>query len=284
MNIGFIGLGTMGYHLAGYLSKSTHNITVYNRNENKAQKWVSEYTGSKALTISDLAKECEVIFTCVGNDDDLNEVILEVLKTARPNTIIVDHTTTSFQMAKHANNLCNKNNCSFIDAPISGGEQGAINGNVTIMAGGKDKIFTQIKPLLSFYSNSIVLMGDNGYGQLTKMVNQICIAGILQGLSEGLSLAKKANLDIDKLVNTLKNGAAGSWQLENRAKTMSKNQFDFGFKIDWMRKDLGFCLDYAKQNNLELPLTKQVDEHYELLQNQGFNLMDTSVLIKQFDN
>ena len=284
--VAFIGLGVMGYPMAGHLQRSGLNTVVYNRSLNKAQQWCEEYQGSLAPTPAEAAKDCDIVFVCVGNDDDVRSVVYGsegILAGMKQNAILVDHTTTSAELAIELANKCQQQQIHFIDAPVSGGQAGAVNGTLTIMCGGEPDIFKRIITPINSYAKQATLLGPNGQGQRCKMVNQICIAGILKGLSEAIILAEKSGLDIEQVVNVLKHGAAGSWQMENRAVTMSERKFDFGFAVDWMRKDLSICLDEAKRHNLELPLTEQVDNAYAELQTRNLGRMDTSVLIKSYD-
>lgn len=283
--VAFIGLGVMGYPMAGYLSKAGYETKVYNRTKAKADKWAAEYNGIACETPREAAEGCDIVFTCVGNDNDVRSVVYGeegLLVGLKAGAVLVDHTTTSAELAVELADACKKVGNHFIDAPVSGGQAGAENGVLTIMCGGEPNVFDHVAPVMDVYAKQITLLGENGQGQRCKMVNQICIGGILQGLSEALLLAqkKKSGLDIEQVVETLKHGAAGSWQMENRATTMAQDKFDFGFAIDWMRKDLGFCLEEAERVGLELPLTKMVDEQYAGLQREGLGRMDTSVLIK----
>jgi 3-hydroxyisobutyrate dehydrogenase len=283
LRVAFIGLGVMGYPMAGYLSKAGFETKVYNRTKSKAEKWAQEYSGVACDTPREAAEGCDIVFTCVGNDDDVRSVVYGeegLLVGLKAGAVLVDHTTTSADLAVELADACTKVGNHFIDAPVSGGQAGAENGVLTIMCGGEPKVFELVAPVMDVYAKQITLLGENGQGQRCKMVNQICIAGVLQGLSEAILLAQKSGLDIEQVVETLKHGAAGSWQMENRATTMAQDKFDFGFAIDWMRKDLGFCLDEAKRVGLELPLTQMVDEQYADLQLDGLGRMDTSVLIK----
>lgn len=284
-NVAFVGLGVMGYPMAGHISKAGFNTRVFNRTETKARKWATEYSGEFANTPAAAAKGCDVVAICVGNDDDVRSVVFGkdgVLVSMEAGAVLIDHTTTSAELALELADACSAKGVQFIDAPVSGGQAGAENGALTIMCGGDSNTFKSLSPLLNTYGKQSVLLGENGQGQRCKMVNQVCIAGILQGLSEALQLAQSSDLDVKQVVNVLKHGAAGSWQMENRAVTMSKNEFDFGFAIDWMRKDLGICLNEAKKNDLRLPMTKEVDGMYQTLQEQGFGRMDTSVLIQAY--
>ncbi|MEE3877381.1 NAD(P)-dependent oxidoreductase [Vibrio sp. YYF0003] len=281
--VAFIGLGVMGYPMAGYLSKAGYETKVYNRTKAKADQWAEEYNGVACETPAQAAEGCDIVFTCVGNDDDVRSVVYGeegLLVGLKPGAVLVDHTTTSADLAVELADACTKVGNHFIDAPVSGGQAGAENGVLTIMCGGDSNVFEQVAPAMDVYAKQITLLGENGQGQRCKMVNQICIAGVLQGLSEALLLAQQSGLDIEQVVETLKHGAAGSWQMENRAKTMAQDKFDFGFAIDWMRKDLGFCLKEAERVGLQLPLTQMVDQQYADLQLDGLGRMDTSVLIK----
>ncbi|GAB3519478.1 NAD(P)-dependent oxidoreductase [Photobacterium alginatilyticum] len=285
-HIAFIGLGTMGFPMAGHLANAGHQVTVYNRTTATAEKWAAQYDGNIALTPAEAAKDAEFIFTCVGNDEDVRQVYKAtdgILSTVKQGAILIDNTTASAEVAREIAQAASEINTAFLDAPVSGGEAGAVNGCLTVMVGGNEEVFAKAKPIIDCFAKATTLMGDVGYGQITKMANQICIAGVLQGLSEAITLAKSAGLDIEKMTDVLKHGAAGSWQLENRAVTMAEDKFDFGFAIDWMRKDLGICFEAAEKLGVDLPLAKQVDEKYGKLQERGFNRADTSVLIKQFD-
>lgn len=281
--VAFVGLGVMGYPMAGYLSKAGYSTKVFNRTKAKADTWASEYQGQACETPKQAALDADVVFVCVGNDDDVRSVVFGedgILAGLKPGAVLVDHTTTSADLAIELAAAAKENGNSFIDAPVSGGQAGAENGVLTIMCGGDQSVFDAVAPVMEVYAKQITLLGENGQGQRCKMVNQICIGGILQGLSEALLLAQKSGLDIEQVVDTLKHGAAGSWQMENRAVTMAQDKFDFGFAIDWMRKDLGFCLEEAERVGIELPLTKNVDEQYAQLQQEGLGRMDTSVLFK----
>ncbi|EPJ43090.1 MAG: 3-hydroxyisobutyrate dehydrogenase [Osedax symbiont Rs2] len=279
----FIGLGVMGYPMAAHLQSQGYQTTVYNRSSEKALKWQQQHGGAQATTPREAAAAADIVFICVGNDQDVRSVVYGedgVLAGLRSGTILVDHTTTSATLALELASACAEQATQFIDAPVSGGQAGAENGKLTVMCGGKQSSFDAAVPLMQSYAQQIQLLGDNGQGQRCKMVNQICIAGVLQGLSEALKLAQSANLSIPQVVDTLKHGAAGSWQMENRLVTMDQNSFDFGFAVDWMRKDLGICLEEAARHQLQLPLTQDVDNRYEQLQQQGMGRMDTSSLVK----
>ncbi|WGY45406.1 NAD(P)-dependent oxidoreductase [Vibrio sp. ABG19] len=279
----FIGLGVMGAPMAGHLALRGFETCVYNRNEHKAINWLECYPGRHAVTPSLAAQDADVVLVCVGNDDDVRSVVYGpsgVLGAMRPGSTLIDHTTTSAELAQELARACSKQGVHFIDAPVSGGQVGAEQGALTVMCGGEEAVFTAMKPVFDCYARQATLLGEHGQGQRCKMVNQICIAGVLKGLSEALLVADAAGLDIGQVVEVLKQGAAGSWQLENRALTMSQQRFDFGFAIDWMRKDLAICLAEAERHQLTLPLTAEVDRQYQILQQQGLGRMDTSVLIK----
>lgn len=283
VNVAFIGLGVMGFPMAGHLSQAGYCTNVFNRTESKARQWAQQFSGEFFSTPKAAATECDIVFLCVGNDDDVRSVVYGdngVLAGMEPGSVLVDHTTTSAELAEELANACQVKGIAFIDAPVSGGQAGAENGALTIMCGGEPAVFERVAPVMKSYGKQAALMGKHGQGQRSKMVNQICIAGVLKGLSEGLLLAQKAGLDVGQLVEVLKHGAAGSWQMENRAVTMSQGKFDFGFAIDWMHKDLNICLSEAKQMGIDLPLTQQVDSEYQTLQQQGLGRMDTSALFK----
>jgi 3-hydroxyisobutyrate dehydrogenase len=284
-NVAFIGLGVMGYPMAGYISKEGHKVTVYNRTAVKADKWISEHKGCKADTPAKAADGAEYVFTCVGNDNDLREVTFGdngIFKTIKKNAIYIDNTTASATIAKEIYNYSKKNNFGFLDAPVSGGQAGAENGALTVMIGGDKEIFDKAKDKIDCYSKKMKLLGGAGSGQLAKMVNQICIAGLVQGLSEGINFGMKAGLNMENVIEVISKGAAQSWQMDNRYKTMIEGKFDFGFAVDWMRKDLKIALEEAKKNNSLLPVTEIVDGYYEEIQNMGGNRLDTSSLIKRF--
>ncbi len=282
-NVSFLGLGVMGYHMAGHLSKAGYNVTVYNRTESKTDKWLQEFRGNKALTPKEAVKDSKIVFACVGNDNDIKEVCIGIngaFEGMSEETIFIDNTTASADIARFLSRKAKEHNISFLDAPVSGGEAGAVNGILTVMVGGEIGVFNQSKPYIEAFSQAVTLMGDVGAGQLTKMVNQICIAGLLQGLSEGVKFGMLSGLDIKKVVEVISKGAAGSWQMENRAETMSKDEFDFGFAIELMHKDLQICIDESNKNNANLPITKLIDSFYKKLIDQGYNRNDTSSLIK----
>ena len=281
-NVSFIGLGVMGYPMAGHLKKNNYNVTVYNRTKSKSEKWSKEYGGLIGITPGEASKNSEVVFTCVGRDDDLKDVMESsdgILENIKPNTIIVDHTTASANIARQYYDICKSKSHYFLDAPISGGQAGAENGKLSIMIGGDYDPYVNVKPVLESYGKAIELIGPSGSGQLTKMINQICIAGLVQGLSEALAFGKKSNLDMEKVLNVISKGAAQSWQMENRYKTMIDDKFDFGFAVDWMRKDLSICFEEANKINAKLPVAEIVDNYYSEVQKKGGNRWDTSSLI-----
>lgn len=278
----FIGLGVMGYPMAGHLQKAGHDVTVYNRTSAKADKWVSEFGGSSAPTPAEAAKGAEFVFSCVGNDDDLRSVMLGdggMFAGMDKGAVLIDNTTASADVARELYAAAKDQDVHFIDAPVSGGQAGAENGVLTVMCGGDQDAFDRAAPVIDAFARSCKLMGDSGAGQLTKMVNQICIAGLVQGLSEGVNFGVKAGLDMEKVLDVISKGAAGSWQMENRGSTMVQNKFDFGFAVDWMRKDLGICLEESKRNGARLPVTSLVDQFYAQVQERGGKRWDTSSLI-----
>lgn len=283
MNIAFIGLGAMGYPMAGHLSNAGHSTTVYNRTSAKAVSWVEEYAnGTYKETPRLAAMDAKVVLLCVGNDDDVRSVVYGengVFAGMSPGDILIDHTTTSAELARELFKAADDLGIQFLDAPVSGGQAGAQNGKLTVMLGGEQGAYDSIVNLLNCYSQKHQLMGASGSGQLTKMVNQICIAGVVQGLSEALHFAGKAGLNATQVVDVISKGAAQSWQMENRSNTMTKGEFDFGFAVDWMRKDLGIVLDEAKVNGANLPITALVDQFYGQVQANGGGRFDTSSLI-----
>ena len=284
-NVAFIGLGVMGYPMAGYISKSGHNVTVFNRTKSKAEKWIGEYKGKMAETPADAAKDAEYIFTCVGNDNDLREVTFGdkgAFKTIKKGAVYIDNTTASATIAREIYDYAKKNGFGALDAPVSGGQAGAENGALTVMIGGDQADFDKAKDKIDCYSKKMKLLGKAGCGQLAKMVNQICIAGLVQGLSEGINFGMKAGLNMEDVIEVISKGAAQSWQMENRYKTMIDDKFDFGFAVDWMRKDLKIAMDEAKNNGSLLPVTELVDKFYGEVQGLGGNRWDTSSLIKRF--
>ena len=284
-NVAFIGLGVMGYPMAGYISKGGHNVTVFNRTKSKAEKWISEYKGKMAETPAEAAKDAEYIFTCVGNDNDLREVTFGdsgAFKTIKKGAVYIDNTTASATIAREIYDFAKKNGFGALDAPVSGGQAGAENGALTVMIGGDQADFDKAKDKIDCYSKKMKLLGGPGNGQLAKMVNQICIAGLVQGLSEAINFGMKAGLNMEDVIEVISKGAAQSWQMENRHKTMIEDKFDYGFAVDWMRKDLKIAMDEAKKNNSPLPITKIIDEYYAEVQKMGGQRWDTSSLIKRF--
>ena len=282
MKTAFLGLGVMGFPMAGHLKKGGHEVTVYNRTQAKAQKWVETHGGRAAATPAEAAKGADIVFSCVGNDDDLRSIVQGeqgAFAGMSKGAIFVDHTTASANVARELGEVAKGQGLHFLDAPVSGGQAGAENGKLTVMVGGGQADFDRAKPVIDCYARACVLLGPVGSGQLAKMVNQICIAGLVQGLAEGMNFAVKAGLDPAKLVETISKGAAQSWQMENRALTMVADKFDFGFAVDWMRKDLGICLEEATRNGARLPITALVDQFYAQVQQRGGKRWDTSSLI-----
>jgi len=283
--VSFIGLGVMGYPMAGYISKAGHDVTVYNRTKLKAEKWIKDFKGKIADTPKEAAKESEFIFSCVGNDNDLREVTLGangLFHSAKKGAVYVDNTTASAEIARELYKEAKKKGFDFLDAPVSGGQAGAENGALTVMVGGDESSYKKAEPIIDCYSKKIKLLGPAGNGQLCKMVNQICIAGLVQGLSEAINFGLNAKLNMYDVIEVISKGAAQSWQMENRYKTMIEDKFDYGFAVDWMRKDLKIAMEEAKKNNSPLPITKIIDEFYGEVQKQGGNRWDTSSLIKRF--
>ena len=282
--VAFLGLGVMGYPMAGYLASAGHDVTVYNRTAAKAEAWVAQHGGAMAHTPADAAKGADFVMACVGNDDDLRSVVLGdvgALGVMEAGSIFVDHTTASAQVARELHALADDKGVGFIDAPVSGGQAGAENGQLAIMCGGDEALYAKAEPIMDCYAKSCKRMGDIGAGQLTKMVNQICIAGLVQGLSEGINFAMKAGLDGEAVVEAISGGAAGSWQMVNRHTTMLADEYEHGFAVDWMRKDLSIVLDEAKSNGARLPVTALVDQFYGEVQDMGGNRWDTSSLMKR---
>jgi len=281
--VAFLGLGVMGYPMAGHLkTKGGHDVTVYNRTAAKAEKWVKQFGGKSAPTPKAAAQGQDFVMACVGNDNDLREVTLGkdgAFQTMGKSAVFVDHTTASAEIARELYAAAQKGGFGFIDGPVSGGQAGAENGVLTVMCGGDEGVFAKAKPVIDAYARACNLIGNAGAGQQTKMVNQICIAGLVQGLAEALHFAKKSGLDVEKVIATISKGAAQSWQMENRYKTMVAGKFDFGFAVDWMRKDLGICLGEARKNGANLPITALVDQFYSEIQGRGGNRWDTSSLI-----
>jgi len=282
--VSFIGLGVMGYPMAGHLAKAGHQVTIYNRTNEKAKKWIKEFNGNLSHSPKEAAINSDFIFLCVGNDEDVLSVINGdngILAGLNKGNILIDHTTASADLAKDLYYLAKNNEADFIDAPVSGGQAGAENGALTVMIGGDQKDYDKASPVINCYSKKMKLLGKAGSGQLSKMVNQICIAGLVQGLSEGINFGIKAGLNMEEVIEVISKGAAQSWQMENRYKTMIDNNFDFGFAVDWMRKDLKIAMEEARKNNSLLPITEIIDTYYEDVQKMGGNRWDTSSLIKR---
>ena len=286
-SVAFVGLGVMGYPMAGHLARAGHEVTVYNRTAEKARVWVAEHGGKACATPAEAATEQDFVMICVGNDQDLLEVVNGpegILAGARSGTVIVDHTTASAGMARQVAQLARERGVGFLDAPVSGGQAGAEHGQLTVMVGGEESVFDLARPVIHSYSRMIRLMGEVGSGQLTKMVNQICIAGLVQGLAEALNFAEHAGLDGEAVVSVISKGAAQSWQMENRHKTMLAGDYDFGFAVDWMRKDLAIVLEESRRNGAQLPVTALVDQFYADVQQMGGGRWDTSSLIARLKN
>lgn len=286
MQVAFVGLGVMGFPMAGHLAKSGHAVTVFNRTRAKAEKWAARNPGTIAASPAEAAAAAEIVFCCVGNDDDVRAVILGpdgILRGSSPGTVIVDHTTASAVVAREVCIAANGRNAAFLDAPLSGGQAGAESGQLTIMVGGERAHFERALPVMQSYAKACTLIGEVGSGQLAKMVNQICIAGVVQGLSEGLHFAKRAGLDVEAVIGAISRGAAQSWQMENRWRTMVDDQFEFGFAVEWMRKDLKIALDEAGRNGATLEMTALVDRWYAELEQMGGSRWDTSSLIKRLE-
>ena len=286
MKLSFIGLGVMGYPMAGFLSKAGHDVTVFNRTTSKAEKWCTEYHGNLAVSPKEAAKSAEIAFICVGNDDDVREVILHeegAIHGLEKSAIIVDHTTASARLAVEIYDEARKHDINFLDAPLSGGQAGAESGQLTIMVGGDREVFDKAFPIMDCYAKACTLIGEAGSGQKAKMVNQICIASLIQGLSEALHFAKRENLDISAVMGAISKGAAQSWQMDNRWQTMIDDEFDFGFAVEGMRKDLEIAIDEAKRVNANLEVTKLINEFYKDIEKIGGKRFDTSSLIKRLE-
>ncbi|CUA87862.1 3-hydroxyisobutyrate dehydrogenase or related beta-hydroxyacid dehydrogenase [Chelatococcus sambhunathii] len=286
MKVAFLGLGVMGYPTARHLKDKGHEVTVYNRTAAKAERWVAENGGRAAPTPKAAAEGQDIVFSCVGNDDDLRAVTIGpdgAFAGMKPGAIFVDHTTASAEVARELHAKAKEMGLGFVDAPVSGGQAGAENGVLTVMCGGDAADYAKAEPVIASFARACRLLGPSGAGQLTKMVNQICIAGLVQALSEGIHFAKKAGLDVEAVISVISKGAAQSWQMENRWKTMNEDKFDFGFAVDWMRKDLGICLAEARHNGAHLPVTALVDQFYSEVQRLGGNRWDTSSLIARLD-
>jgi 3-hydroxyisobutyrate dehydrogenase len=287
MKLAFLGLGVMGYPMAGHLAKAGHQVTVYNRTPAKGEAWVKEYGGTARATPAQAAEGADIVFTCVGNDDDIRQVATGAqgaFAGMARGAILADHTTASADVARELAAAAKARGLGFLDAPVSGGQAGAVNGKLTIMVGGEPAAFKRAEPVMQHYGRAVTLMGPAGAGQLTKMVNQICIAGLVQGLSEGLNFAMRAGLDPKQVVEVISKGAAQSWQMDNRAQTMIEGKFDFGFAVDWMRKDLAICIAEARRNKAGLPATALIDQFYARIQERGGKRWDTSSLIHLLAN
>jgi 3-hydroxyisobutyrate dehydrogenase-like beta-hydroxyacid dehydrogenase len=284
LRVAFLGLGVMGYPMAGHLARAGHHVTVYNRTAAKAQQWAGEFDGTAAATPREAAANCDVVFSCVGNDDDLRSVTLGdtgAFAGMKPGAIFVDHTTTSAEVARELHGVAKAAGLHFVDAPVSGGQAGAVNGLLTVMCGGDAEPFAAMQPVALAFSRAVTRIGDTGAGQLAKMVNQVCIAGLVQGLAEAINFGQVAGLDMKLVLDVIGKGAAQSWQLDNRGKTMVDDKFDFGFAVDWMRKDLGLVLDEARRNQAPLPVAALVDQFYSDVQRMGGSRWDTSSLIRR---
>ena len=281
--VAFIGLGVMGYHMAGYLAKAGHDVTVFNRTASKAEKWVAEFGGQHAPTPGEAAKGAEIVFACVGNDDDVRAVTIGdsgAFATMDKGAVFIDHTTASAEVAREVGAQAESRGLHFMDAPVSGGEAGAQNGALTVMVGGDEAVFANVSGVIDHFARAVTLMGGVGAGQLTKMVNQICIAGLVQGLSEGMAFTQAVGLDGKKVLDVISKGAAQSWQMENRGHTMLEDKFEFGFAVDWMRKDLRICLEEARRSGARLPVAALVDQFYAAIQERGGGRWDTSSLMR----
>ncbi|OUS11800.1 oxidoreductase [Gammaproteobacteria bacterium 53_120_T64] len=280
--VAFLGLGVMGYPMAGHLSRKGFVVTVYNRTPARAEDWIKEYSGKMALTPAEAALDADIVFACVGRDEDVRAVTIGregAFETLRKGAVFVDHTTASAALARELDQACQQRGCHFIDAPVSGGQQGAENGRLTVMCGGEATVFSRVTPVIESYAQTVKLLGPPGSGQLCKMVNQVCIAGLVQGLAEGLHFAETAGLDASKVIEVISKGAAQSWQMENRYQTMLANEFEHGFAVDWMRKDLDIVLQEARRNGSQLPVTALVDQFYADIQVAGGGRWDTSSLL-----
>ncbi len=285
--ITFIGLGVMGFPMAGHLSNQGHKVTVYNRSEEKSKLWIKKYAGNYAKSVTEAVADSDIVFSCVGNDSDLRDITLgndKAFSGMKAGSVFVDHTTTSSDIAIELSEIAKEYNIHFLDAPVSGGEVGALKGELTVMIGGENLIFDRINSIIRAYAKSITLIGGPGKGQVAKMVNQICIAGLIQALSEAISFSEKSGLDTKKVLGAISQGAAGSWQLTNRGETMVDRKFDFGFAVKLMRKDLGICLEHASNNDISLPITSIVNQFYSEVQRNGGSKFDTSSLLTRFDS
>ena len=284
-NIGFIGLGIMGGPMASHLNNDGYNLSVFNRSKEKSEKWITQNTKAKVcFSIKDVATDGDIIILCVGNDNDVRQIVNKIKPLIKPGTVVIDHTTTSAKLAKEMNNILVKQGSYFLDAPVSGGEGGAHQGTLSVMVGGDEKIYMSIKDVLDSYSKFSKFMGPSGYGQLTKMVNQICIAGLIQSLAEGLHFAKKSNLEVKDVIEVISKGAAQSWQMENRWKSMIKDEYEHGFAVDLMRKDLDIVLEHAESIDANLDITGIVNSFYKDIQNAGGGRWDTSSLLRRLES
>ncbi len=285
--VAFLGLGVMGYPMAGHLSRKGFEVTVYNRTAARAEDWINEFSGQMALTPAEAASGAAIVFACVGQDEDVRAITIGAqgaFETLNKDAIFVDHTTASAALARELAEHCQQRGFHFIDAPVSGGQQGAENGRLTVMCGGEESAFTQVAPVIESYAQTVKLLGPSGSGQLCKMVNQVCIAGLVQGLAEGLHFAQAAGLDANEVIEVISKGAAQSWQMENRHKTMLANEFEHGFAVDWMRKDLDIVLQEARRNGSQLPVTALVDQFYADVQAAGGGRWDTSSLLTRLQS
>ena len=284
-NIGFIGLGIMGGPMASHLSNNGYNLSVFNRSKKKSEKWLTKNTKAKVcFSIKDVATDCDIIILCVGNDNDVRQIVNEIKTLIKPGTVVIDHTTTSAKLAKEMNDILVKQGSYFLDAPVSGGEAGAQQGTLSVMVGGDEKIYMSIKNVLDSYSKFSKFMGPSGHGQLTKMVNQICIAGLIQSLAEGIHFAQKSNLEVKDVVEVISKGAAQSWQMENRWKSMIEDEYEHGFAVDLMRKDLEIVLEHANIIDADLEITDIVNSFYKDIQNAGGGRWDTSSLLRRIES
>jgi len=278
--LAFLGLGVMGYPMAGHLAAAGHDVVVFNRTPQKAEKWVAQHGGRRARAPEDAAADAEIVMMCVGNDDDVRVVAGRALSAMKAGSVLVDHTTASAEVAREVHAQAKARGIAFLDAPVSGGQAGAEAGKLTIMVGGDPADYARVESVLAHYARAVTLMGGPGSGQLTKMVNQICVAGVVQGLAEGVDFALRAGLDAQRVIDVISKGAAQSWQMENRGKTMIADQYDFGFAVDWMRKDLGICLAEARRNGSALPTIALIDQFYARVQQMGGGRWDTSSLLR----
>ena len=285
--ITFIGLGVMGFPMAGHLSKQGYGVSVYNRSKEKSQLWTEKYNGKYFTSVKEAVTNSDIVFSCVGNDTDLRDITLgedKAFSAMKPDSVFVDHTTTSSDIASELYKKAKEYEIHFLDAPVSGGEVGAVKGELTVMVGGEKPIFDRVNSAITTYAKNITLVGGPGKGQVAKMINQICIAGLIQALSEAISFSEKSGMDTKKVLQAISQGAAGSWQLSNRGETMVDRKFDFGFAVKLMRKDLGICLDHASKNDISLPVTSIVNQFYAEIQRNGGSNFDTSSLLTRFDN